>query len=60
MCGGQQVLWANSLLCPEMREREKAGEGEADEEEKCRVQSGRALCYAYRFTQPPGSHIICL
>ena len=29
------MLRANSLLCPEMREREEAAEEDASEEEKC-------------------------
>lgn len=39
MCSRQQVLWANSLLYPEMKPREEAAEGEADEEEKCQAHS---------------------
>lgn len=39
MCSREQVLWANSLLCPEMREREEAGEEEAHGEEKCQAHS---------------------
>lgn len=38
-CSRQQVLWANSLLCPEMREREEAGDREADTVEKCQAHS---------------------
>lgn len=68
MCSRQQVLWANSLLYPEMRPREEAGEGEADGEEKCQAHSEKpeskaaACCAAHTDppTQPLVSHIICL
>lgn len=55
----QQVHWANSLLCPEMREGEGGGGGggrgtrrSRNAKRALKVQSGGVLHYAYRFTHP--------